>query len=278
MAVDLVSKYLPYVDEMFSTESKVSLLTNQDFSWDGAAAVKIYSIGTASMTDYGRSGPAGGNWSRYGAVHNLDATTQAMALTKDRSFSFAVDKLDTDETAQQLSAASALARQLRQVVIPEVDGWVYQKMCSEAGNVPTPLALTAKNIYGEIIKGTNALDNAEVPDNGRVLLITPDTYLLMKQSTDIIMETDIAQDMRLRGVIANLDGMVVIRVPASRFPAGFGFMISHPVATVAPIKLADYKVHADPPGVSGSLVEGRINYDAFVLDNKAKALYYQATT
>ena len=51
----------------------------------------------------------------------LDATTEEFTLTKDRSFTFAIDKLDTDETAQQLAAASALARQNREVVIPEVD-------------------------------------------------------------------------------------------------------------------------------------------------------------
>ena len=49
----------------------------------------------------------------------------------------------------------------------------------------------------------------------------------------------------------------------------------HPVATVAPTKLEDFKCHIDPPGISGSLVEGRICYDAFVLENKAKAIYYQ---
>ena len=53
-------------------------------------------------------------------------------------------------------------------------------------------------------------------------------------------------------------------------------MIAHPVATVAPTKLEDYKAHQDPPGISGELVEGRICYDAFVLENKAKAIYYQA--
>ena len=30
MAIDLVTQYLPYVDELFSAESKKSLLTNQD--------------------------------------------------------------------------------------------------------------------------------------------------------------------------------------------------------------------------------------------------------
>ena len=82
------------------------------------------------------------------------------------------------------------------------------------------------------------------------------------------METDVGNDMRLRGVIANLDGMSVQKIPANRLPSDFGFMIAHPVATVAPVKLEDYNVHENPPGISGSLVEGRICYDAFVLDNK----------
>ena len=53
-------------------------------------------------------------------------------------------------------------------------------------------------------------------------------------------------------------------------------MVAHPCATVAPVKLEDYTVHENPPGISGSLVEGRIVYDAFVLDNKVEAIYYQA--
>ena len=32
MAIDLVEKFLPYVDEQFNTESKKSLLTNSDFN------------------------------------------------------------------------------------------------------------------------------------------------------------------------------------------------------------------------------------------------------
>lgn len=58
MAIALVTKFLPYVDELFSKESKKSLLTNQEFNWTGAHTVKVYKIGTSDMTDYGRSGPA----------------------------------------------------------------------------------------------------------------------------------------------------------------------------------------------------------------------------
>ena len=276
MAIDLVTKYLPYVDEIFTKESKKSLLTNQDFEWTGAHTVKVYKITTADMEDYGRSGPKSGNWSRYGTVQGLDATTEEFTLTKDRSFTFAIDKLDEDETGGQLAAASALARQQRQVIIPEVDTYTYGVMAAGAGTKPTAVTLTEENIYTEILKAGTTLDNADVPEDNRQLVVTPDVYQLMKRCKDIVMETNIGNDLRIRGVIANLDGTNVIKAPAARLPKNFGFMLAQPVATVAPTKLEDYKIHKDPPGISGSLVEGRICYDAFVLDNKVKAIYYQA--
>lgn len=276
MAIELATKFAPYTDELFTTESKKALLTNQDFDWTGAHTVKIFKITTSQMNDYGRSGPAEGNWSRYGAVDSLGATTEEMALRKDRSFTFAIDLLDTDETSQQLAAASALARQLREVVVPEVDAYTYGQMCENAGSKPAALGLTTENIYTEILKGSQALDDAEAPETGRVLVVTPAVYALMKKCKDITMETDIGNDLRLKGVIGILDGMDVQKIPATRLPAGFGFMIAHPFATVAPVKLESYVTHQNPPGISGSLVEGRIVYDAFVMDNKAKAIYYQA--
>ena len=276
MAISLVTQFLPYVDELFTTESKKSILTNNDFDWTGAHTVKVYKVGTSEMTDYNRNPQAGFTGSRYGTIKDLDATTEEFSLKKDRSFTFAIDKLDTDETAQQLAAASALARQQRQVVIPEVDTYTYGVMCAGAGHKPAAISITTENIYDEIIKGNNELDNCEVPEAGRYLTVTPDVYVLMKKCKDIIMETDIANELRIKGVIAMIDGLSVIKVPANRLPAGFGFMIAHPCATVAPTKLEDYKIHADPPGISGSLVEGRICYDAFVLENKTKGIYYQA--
>ena len=275
MAIELAIKFAPYVDEIFTAESKLSLLTNQDFDWTGAHTVKVYKIGTGTMNDYGRNGAAGDNWSRYGKVESLSATTEEFTLKKDRSFTFAIDALDTDETAQTLAASTALARQQREVIIPEVDSYTYDVMSSGAGTKPAAVTLTAENIYTEIIKANSALDNALVPETGRSIVVTPDVYVLMKQSKDIVMDTDIGNDLRLKGVISNLDGLNVIKVPASRLPEDFGFMVAHPCATVTPTKLESYNMHQNPPGINGQLVEGRIVYDAFVLDNKKKAIYYQ---
>lgn len=277
--IDLVTKFLPYVDEQFSTESKKSLITNQEFDWTGAHTVKVYKVSTGSMNDYDREGKGSGiSGSRYGRVESLNATTEELTLKKDRSFTFAIDKLDTDETGQQVQAASALARQQREVIIPEVDTYVYDVMCKGAGYKPDAIEITSDNIYDEIIRANKELDNAEVPETNRYLITTPDVYVLMKKSKEIVMETDIANELRLKGVIAMIDGLRVMKIPENRLPDGFGFMIAHPCATVAPTKLEDYKVHENVPGISGALVEGRIVYDAFVLDNKKKAIYYQEQT
>ena len=40
----------------------------------------------------------------------------------------------------------------------------------------------------------------------------------------------------------------------------------------APVKLQDYKIHMDPPGINGWLVEGRLRYDSFILNEKADAI------
>lgn len=277
MAVNLVTQFMPYVDELFTTEAKKGLITNEDFDWTGAHTVKVYKISTATMNDYDRSGSGEGS-SRYGTIASLNATTEEFTLTKDRSFTFAIDKMDTDETAQQLAGATALARQQREVIIPEIDTYVFNKMCENAGVKPSAVALTSENIYDEILKGTEALDNAEAPDSERVLIVTPTTYKMLKQCPDITLDCDIAQEQRLKGIIAMVDGMAVVKVPTKRLPENFGFMVAHRVATVAPVKLEDYKIHSSPPGISGDLVEGRIVYDAFVLDNKKNAIYYQAVT
>lgn len=277
MAINLTVKFLPYTDELFAAESKTSLVTNKDFDWTGAHTVKVYKVGVSEMNDYDRN-PNQQKPSRFGDIKDLDATTEEFTLKKDRSFTFAIDKLDEDETGQQLAAASALARQNRQVVIPEVDSYVYGVMAAGAGIKPEATALTAENIAEEILKANTALDNKDVPETGRSIIVTPDVYLLMKRCKDIVMETNVGNELRLKGVIALFDGAQVVKVPAARLPEGFGFMVAHPCATVAPVKLEDYRIHPDPPGISGSLVEGRICYDAFVLENKANAIYYQKVT
>lgn len=276
MSVELTTIYAPKTDELFAAESKISLLTNTDYDWTGAHTVKVWKISTSEMNDYSRNRAKGqsevASISRYGELIDLNAQTEEMTLKKDRSFIFNIDKLDMDETAQQLAAETALARQLREVVIPEVDKYTYGVMAAGAGNTVVGNTTTPANIYSLVLAGSEFLDDNEVPETERALVVVPSIYTMLKQS-DIFDKTDVGAEMRARGVVATLDGMNVIKVPSNRMPTNFGFMIAHPSATTAPVKLEDYGMYEDTPLSSGTIVTGRICYDAFVLDNKKKGIY-----
>lgn len=280
MSVELTTIYAPKTDELFAAESKISLLTNTDYDWTGAHTVKVWKISTSEMNDYSRNRAKGqsevASVSRYGELIDLNAQTEEMTLKKDRSFIFNIDKLDMDETAQQLAAETALARQLREVVIPEVDKYTYGVMAAGAGQTVVGDTTTPANIYSLVLAGSEFLDDNEVPETERALVVVPSIYTMLKQS-DIFDKTDVGAEMRARGVVATLDGMNVIKIPSKRMPANFGFMIAHPSATTAPVKLEDYGMHENTPLSSGTIVTGRICYDAFVLDNKKKGIYVYKT-
>lgn len=280
MSVELTTIYAPKTDELFAAESKISLLTNTDYDWTGAHTVKVWKISTSEMNDYSRNRAKGqsevASISRYGELIDLNAQTEEMTLKKDRSFIFNIDKIDMDETAQQLAAETALARQLREVVIPEVDKYTYGVMAAGAGQTVVGDTTTPANIYSLVLAGSEFLDDNEVPETERALVVVPSIYTMLKQS-DIFDKTDVGAEMRARGVVATLDGMNVIKITSKRMPANFGFMIAHPSATTAPVKLEDYGMHENTPLSSGTIVTGRICYDAFVLDNKKKGIYVYKT-
>ncbi len=279
MSIALAEKFAPYTDELFKAESKLPLLTNQDFDWTGAHTVKIYKISTMPLNDYARNRftadpESPESISRYGALLDLNAATEEMILTQDKSFIFNVDKMDQDETAQQLEAGKALARELREVVIPTVDTFVYDKIVDGAGTTAEAAALDKDTVYPAILAGSEVLDNNEVPDTDRVLIVTPAVYSLLKQAAPFD-NNDVGAELRMQGVVGFLDGMSVVRVPAARLPEDTGFVIVHPSATVCAYKLEDYNVHQNTPLSSGDIVTGRIVYDAFVLENKACGIYVQ---
>lgn len=274
MAVNLASKYEKKVDERFKLKSLTQSAVNTEYDWNGTNSINVYSVPTVAMNDYVTSG-----LSRYGTAAELDNTVQTMVLTRDRSFTFTIDKKNQQDTQGVMEAGKALARQIDEVIVPEIDIYRLAAMSAAAvanGHTAT-LAVTSSNAYSSILAGTEKLDNKKVPQGGRLLFVTPGFYNLIKLAPDFIKSTEIAQKMLVNGQVGEIDGMKVIKVPTSYMPANTPFLIAHPVATVAAQKLEDYKIHDNPPGINGKLVEGRKRYDAFVLENKKNALYVHKT-
>lgn len=274
MAVNLASKYSTKVDERFKLRSLTESAVNNDYDWNGVKTVTVYSVPTVAMGNYTRSGLA-----RYGTAAELDNTVQNLTLSRDRSFTFTIDRGNYQETQMVMESGKALARQVDEVIVPEIDIYRLATMTAAAvanGNTTTA-AITSSNAYSTFLNGNGALDDDKVPMTGRIAFVTPAYYNFLKLDSSFIKSTEIAQKMLVNGQVGELDGVKIIKAPSSYFPASTAFIIAHPSATVAPKKLEDYKTHDNPPGINGWLVEGRTIYDAFVLGNKVNALYAHKT-
>ena len=81
-----------------------------------------------------------------------------------------------------------------------------------------------------------------------------------------------------QGQVGEYDGMAVVKVPKGRWPANLNFLIVYKNSATAPVKLNDTKLHQDPPGISGNLIEGRQYYDCFVFGAKCGGIYAEVNT
>lgn len=271
MAVNYASKYSGMVDEKFRLGSLTAGAVNEDYDFIGAKTVYVYEVPTVELRDYSRSGDK-----RYGEASELENTKQELTLSMDRAFSFTIDRGNYEDTQMANAAGQALSRQIEEAVIPEIDRYRLAKMFIGAGSIDTT-ALSNGNYYEQILNASEALSDAKVPINGRVLFVKTSFFNKLKLDSSFIKAGDASQDMLIKGAIGMIDGMNVFVVPASYMPCGADFIITHAMAITAPTKLAEYKIHDNPPGINGWLVEGRVYYDAFVMNAKKNAVYAKQT-
>ena len=267
MAVNLASKYSSVVDERFSIASVTNIAFNRDYDWLGVQTVNVYSIETAPMNDYARTGA-----NRYGTPAELQDTTQELKLTQDRAFTFTIDRGNDIDQMNIKGAGRALRRQLDEVVIPELDTYRLAQLVANAGKTEVAVA-TATNAYQLFLKGQEALGEAKVPAVGRVAYVTYSYFNMLKLDPSFVKQGDMSQAMLVTGALGMVDNVPLIPVPQSYLPANVQFVIVNPLAACAPVKLSDFTIHENPPGINGNLVEGRLYYDAFVLSNKQGAIY-----
>ena len=269
MAVNYAAKYSQQVDERFKLGALTSSLVNYAFEWLGVSTVKVYSMPTAAMGDYTTEGA-----SRYGTPEELGNEVQEMTLAKDRAFTFTIDKKSEDDTMGTMEAGAALRRQIDEVVIPEIDTYRIAKLVAgaDAGNIVKDTAVTKANAYEKFLAVQEILDNKKVPTGGRICICTPGYYNMLKLDEAFTKKGDMATQIAINGLVGEVDSVYFVKAPKSYFPEKVHFIITNPIVMPSPIKLAEYKIHDDAPGISGYLVEGRVRYDAFVLNKKKDAI------
>lgn len=270
MSQNLASKYSNKVDERFYRESQALAGTNKDYEWTGVDTVNVYQVDTVPLNDYQRSGNT-----RYGQAPELGNTIKSYTLTQDKSFTFTIDKGNKNQSMMVTDAGKSLSREQREVMVPYVDRYIFKKQADAAvaNSQVEVAAASTSTAYQKFLKGQEVLGNKDVPDTGRIGYCSYAFANLLMLDPAFIKQGEKSQEMTIKGSLGEVDGVKIVKVPSSRLPLGTSFLLVHPSATTAPEQLKEFRIHQDPPGISGWLVEGRFIFDAFVLEAKKDALY-----
>jgi hypothetical protein len=206
MAINLASKYVPLLDEVYKqTALTATLESPAEIARAGAGAREILlpKLDLVGLGNYSRStGYAAGDVSLGWETHTFNF---------ERGRKFSIDAMDDEETLGVLTAR-VLGEFVRTKVVPELDAFRFAKFATEAitanigHNVAANLgAANAATITAAIRAGLTKLDNAEVPPEGRVLFITPALLGVLQD----------ANTTESRAVLAEVGQ--VVKVPQSRF-------------------------------------------------------------
>lgn len=268
MAVNLAKKYQKAIDQVYALGSLTKAAFGGKFDFIGAKTAVVYTLTTQPLGDYTRTGA-----NRYGTPTELQDTIQEYAITKDRSFSTTIDKGNYIQGNLVKTTGAYLKAEMDEQAIPEFDTYnlaVLYASATTASQVTT-VAVTASNAYSTFLALQDKLDDAKVPANGRIAFVKSSFYSFLKLDSSFTLASDLAMKNLINGQVGDVDGVKIVKVPASYFPANVNIILTHPSANVNPMQLEDINTHEDPPGISGALIEGRFIYDAFTFLSKIKA-------
>ena len=274
MALNLAEAFSKKVAEAFKQESLTDSATGKDYSFAGTRTVRVWSVDTVPLVDYTRSGA-----NRYGTPVELGDTVQELTMRDEKAWTFTIDKGNQADQYNIKGATRAARRETEQVVIPYVDKYRFKEWCSNAGLISgLSAAPTKTTIVDAIFDAGAAMSDKLVPWSGRTLYIPNQYFKLLALSDQFVSVEALGKRSISKGEVGEIDNMVVKRVPASYLPEGVYFMVKYKGSSVDPVKLQDVKIHQDPPGIGGNLLEGRIYHDAFVLGAKANGIYVAAAS
>lgn len=271
MAQNLATKFSKKVSERLHSESIVGKVTNKNFSWEGVDTIKVYSVDTMTMNDYQRGGD-----NRYGSPDEIGTTIQTWQLAEDRSFTGTIDALNSSQSMGVTKPGSILARQVREVIVPEVNAYVLGVINTAAAaanrdDIVADAATTAANAYSNFLAIQADISNNLGKTTGRVAVLTPSYYNFLKQG-GFVLDSEKGQSKLESGSLGTVDGCEVVIHNSSEMPSNTDLIITHKDVTTFADVLTDYVTHKNPKGVNGYLVEGRHAYDAFVDTNKVNMI------
>lgn len=199
-SIALAKNYTSLLDEVYKAASVTNdLVSPAEVIREGSQANTIVypQISMNGLADYSRNS---------GYVNNaVTVEWKEAAFNYDRGTKISVDQMDNEET-RNIAFARAGGELMRVHVAPESDAFTFAQIAGTTGIGAASGTLSAgADVLSALYTGTVAMDEAEVPTEGRILYITPTLH----KTVDML---DTTKSREILGYFSK-----VVDVPQSRF-------------------------------------------------------------
>ena len=293
-SIGLASQYLPLLDEIYKADSKSAIL-------DTAQERVRWSNDTHSFYLFETDMVGLGDYSRNGGFVRGDVTASWRQYTPqwDRGRQFVVDQLDNAES-MGLAFGTLASEFMRTKVVPETDAVRFAQYAQNAASAhkDTESISASATLIASIDDAVAALDDAEVPYEGRILFLNPTTYKYLKAGitrytmngeNGIDYNVEMYNDMRVITVpTGRFNTEITLAQPSAHNGAGgysatgstINYMIVHPTAVLQVNRLAEPRIFS--PAVfqeaSAWAYDFRQMHGAWVKHQKNNGIYVSAAS
>lgn len=297
MAINYAAQYEAALQQQYAAGLKFyelySTPNNRTIRWLDAKTVNIPRIDVQGLVDVNRDTIGT-------ATRRVDNTWEPKTLAHDREFRTLVDPMDIDESNMAVSIANITRVFNDEQKLPELDKYMASKLFSQkttlsgAGSIidSTDAPNTALANFDQMMQN---MDEGEVPEEGRILYITPTEYRALKGAAELQRTMDVRSgDTGINRIVRSLDEVSVKLVPSSRMKSLYDFtsgavadgaavqitqMLVHPSAILSPMKYEFASVD-EPSATTGGkyLYYERLYWDVFMFERKAAGVQIAADT
>lgn len=291
--INYAEQFSQFLVQKYEAEMRSYGLTqsNPQVQWLDAKTIKLPVISLTGYKDHTRS--IGFN------SGNLTNTWEAKTLKFDRDVEFFVDAMDVDETNMVASVANIQTVFEREQAIPETDAYRFSKLFSEfvtKGGTVSTTTLTTANFLDWFDTAMCNMDDAGVPEEGRLLYLTPAMYKVAKNAQGLtrFMNVSGMTDGTVNRKVWDLDDVEIVKVPSARMKTAYDFTTGftpaqsagqinciavHPDSVVARERYSYIKMFA--PGTDsrtgdGYIYQNRKYGDLFVLNQRLAGIAINA--
>ena len=272
-----------YAREMVSNDLTLS---NQGIKFLNAQTIKIPRLTVSGYKDHNRNS-MGFNT---GTISN---DWEPKKLEHDRDIEIAIDPMDIDETNLVTEIANIQNVFEEEQAIPEKDSYRFSKLAKEAetykskGAVIDTEALTTTNILEYFDQWMADMDDASVPQEGRILYLTSAVQKLLKEADGITRTMSVGAAGVIDRRVHDLDDVIIKPVPSARFKDKYDFttgcvpaasakqinmILVHPSCVISRDKYAYMKLFtpgSDSRTADKYVYQNRYYTDTFLIENKA---------